>query len=199
MKIEITGQSLDEYMVEVSDDQGRTETFNVQALLNIDEESLEQEVSTCAAVEHFWQQVAIDADKEAEEFERVSYAQFEAHCDRFARYYIKGLGEKVGTEKAKDKAAVLIFSEKADQSHFSSVAYKGYEEECRKVGVKPKAQMEFDEEMYSFPTFEETEQVLLALQYKAKHLRAVASAFNAKAWSVKTKAADLRASKEATR
>lgn len=197
MKVEITGHSLDQYLVTVEDASGKKEEFNVQTLLDIDEATLDQEVSTCAAVEHFWQQVAIDADFEYEEFKRVSYPQYEAHCDRYARYYIKGLGEKVGTEKAKDKVAVLVFSEQADRAHYSAVAFKGYQEECSKVGVRAKGEQEFDEEMYTYPSFEETEQVLLAFEYKARHLRAVASAFNQKVWSVKTKAADLRASKEA--
>lgn len=190
MQVEISGQTPETFLVTVD-----SQVFDIASLLIVNEHNLEEEVRSCAAYEHFWAQVTLDAQKAFEEFERVQYAQYQAHVEKYARYYLKGLGEKTLTEKAKEKTAILIFSKPADnRGHDDQIAYRGYAEECQRVGVEPLTVEQFREEMYMYEgTYEDAEATFLGLKYKSEKLRAISSAFNSKSFNIKSRAADRRA------
>jgi len=194
MDIVVHGQTTQNFRVTVSDAHG-TEDYIISDMLVVDEHDIDREVRDCAAMEHFWHQLAIDAELAKDQFEKIDYAQYLAHIEKYAKYYLKGSGEKnpiSGT--AKDKAAVLIFSLKADQEECATTAYKGYTSEAAAIGLKPKLLEVFREEMYLYEaTYEDAQTHLLSLEYKAKQLHAISAAFNTKSWSIKTIAADRRA------
>lgn len=195
MEVTIHGQTTQNFRVTVSDEHGN-EDFIISDLLVVSEADLEREVRECAALEHFWHQLAIDAELAKEKFETIDYAQYSAHIERYAKYYLKGSGEKNPTVGAREKAAVLIFSKNISdsQDEYVEAAYKGYTAEVSLIGVKPKNIAEFKDEMYLYdPSYEDAQTHLLALQHKANQLRAISAAFNTKSWSVKTLAADRRA------
>lgn len=196
MEVTVNGQSTKNFTIVVSDEHG-TEEFDISALLVVDEHDLEREVKECAADEHFWHQLAIDADHEREQFEKIDYAQYIAHTEKYAKYYLKGSGDKNFTGAARESAAMLIFSNKAtddDKRVYAETAYKGYSSEASSVGVKSKNIADFTDDMFLYdPSYEDAQTHLLALKHKAERLKAVFSAFNTKSWSVKTLAADRRA------
>lgn len=198
MEITVTGQTIKNFFVTVTDDTS-TEEYDIASMLVIDESNMDQEIDAAAATEHFWAQAALTAEHTADTIENINYAQYAAHCERFARYYIRGLGEKTDTEKAKSKVAILLFSQMtsdARRQEFIEIAYKGHENEFTKVGLVPWSLKEFAEEMYSYPPFEEAEATVLAVRHHAKQIRTIASAFNQKSWTLKSKAATLRAARE---
>lgn len=196
MEVTVNGQSTKNFTIIISDEHGE-ETFDISALLVVNENDLEREVKECAADEHFWHQLAIDADHEREEFEKIQYAQYIAHTEKYAKYYLKGSGDKNFTGAARESAAMLIFSGKASDDErriYAETAHKGYTSEASSVGIKAKNITEFMDDMFMWePTYEDAQKHLLALKHKAERLKAVFSAFNTKSWSVKTLAADRRA------
>jgi hypothetical protein len=199
MEIDIRGASSVESFEVVVRFGNDEQTFNISRELLIGED-LDQEVTHCATKEHFWHQAAIDSRLSLEEFEKVVYDEYQAWVQKYARYYLKGLGEK-GTTLTKshiDQTATLIFSREAmkiDVEKYTPVAYKGYEEECSRVGVRNTiTYSDFRLDMYRYEqSHEEWERHHIALKKKAEKLEAIAKAFNTKSWSIKTKAADKRA------
>jgi len=196
MEVIVQGQSTKNFLIIVKDEHGEDQ-FNISDLLLIDENDLEREVKHCAADEHYWHQLAIDADHQREEFEKIDYAQYIAHTEKYAKYYLKGSGDKNFTGAARESAAMLIFSRKAtedDKKVYAETAYKGYTSETSSIGVKSKSLGEFTDDMFLYdPTYEDAQTHLLALKHRAERLKAVSSAFNTKSWSIKTLAADRRA------
>lgn len=192
MEVIVYGQTTANFRVEVRDASG-TEEFLVSEDLVVSED-LEREIRDCAAQEHFWNQLAVDAEYARASFEKIEFAQFSAHTEKYATYYLKGNGEKTLTVSSKENTAILLFSKDANQEEAAEVAYRGYTAECSKVGVKPRDKDDFTEEMYIFAaTYEEAQARLLALTHKASQLRAISSAFETKSWSIKTMAANKRA------
>ena len=192
MEVIVHGQTTANFRVEVSDDHG-TQEFIISDDLVVSAD-LEREIRDCAAQEHFWNQLAVDAEHYKAEFEKIQYAQFCAHTEKYARYYLKGNGEKTMTVSSKENTAILIFSEDADRKAAVEMAYRGYTAECSSVGVRPMSKDDFQEDMYIFAaTYEDAQARLLALQHKAAQLRAISAAFNTKSWSIKTMAANKRA------
>jgi hypothetical protein len=195
MKITVRGQTIESFRIFVEDENSVKE-YDIAALLVVDDASLEQETRDAAANEHFWNQIALEAEKDLEEFEKTWYTVYCAHVEKFARYFLKAQGDKNPTGTAKEKAASLLFSgdAEADQITHAFVAYQAYTEEMGKIGVKPVTEAEFKEEMYHYSqTMEEIERIRIAMAHKARQLKAVSAAFNTKSWSIKTLAADRRA------
>lgn len=200
MEIVVTGQTIHNFYVTVTDELGNSKEFDIASGLLIDETQLDEEIDTAAATEHFWAQAALFVEYHADEVEKINYAQFTAHCEKYARYYLRGLGEKTNTDKAKDKVATLLFSKSAtdkQRQEYIEIAYHGHKLEYDRIGISPWSQEEFESEMYSYPFFEDAEATVLAERYLAKQVRAIAQAFNNKSWTLKSKAATLRAAKEA--
>ena len=196
MKITVRGQTIETFKILVEDETNRKE-YDIAAMLVVNDATtsdLDAETRNAAAHEHFWNQVAIEAEMALEDFERTFYATYQAHIERFARYFLKAQGEKTPTGAAKEKAAILLYSENADKEAGAKMAYKSYEEEMKKIGLSYLAYEGFLEEMYQYTqTLEEIERIRLAMEHKAKQLKAVSAAFNTKSWSIKTMAADKRA------
>ena len=189
----IHGQTTQDFRIVVSDEHGNEE-FIISEMLVVDESDLEREVRECSAQEHFWSQLAIDAELAKDRFEKIDYAQYMAHIEKYAKYYLKGSGEKNPTVAAKENAAVLIFSKNANQDEYAEIAYKGYVAEVSGIGLTPKSAEEFKEEMYIYaPSYEDAQTHLLSLQHKTRQLKAISAAFNNKIWSIRTLAADRRA------
>jgi len=199
MEVEIKGSgSVNCFEVVVHFEQAASRTFNITKELGIDE-NLDLEITQCAPNEHFWFQAAIEARSNLEEFEKIQYDKYQAWVQKYARYYLKGLGEK-GTSLTKgliEQTASLIFSKEGmdrDTDKYAPIAHKGYEEECRRVGVMAVPYAEFLYDMYiNTSSYEEWELMHISLNRKAEQLEAIAKAFNVKSWSVKVKAADKRA------
>jgi len=193
MEVTVKGQSIKSFTV-VVEDNSHVESFNISKELTLDENDLDREMRDSAADEHFWHQLAIDAEYEKDQFEKIQYAQYMAHVEKYARYYLKSVDKKEPSGAAKESAAIRLFSANVNQGEAAVPAFKGYTEEARSVGVKPMTLEEFQDEMFQFgPTYEDAMGRLLALQYKANQLRAISAAFNTKSWSVKTMAANERA------
>lgn len=192
MKITVRGQTIETFNIFVEDEtEGRE--YDIAKLLVVNDGDLEAETRHAAAQEHFWNQIGIDAEMDLEAFEKTFYATYQAHTERFARYFLKAQGDKTPTGTAKEKAAVLLYSETADQVATATVAHKAYEEEMKKIGIQHLDFGAFREEMYAYTqSMEEIERIRLAKAHKAKQLKAVAAAFNTKSWSIKTMAADKR-------
>lgn len=194
MEVVIHGVTTQNFVVKITDDAGREDEFDIASQLTIDERDLEREIRDAAASEHFWHQIAIDAEHAREKFEKTDYAQFIAHTEKYARYYLKGSGEKNPTGAAKENTAVLIFSKNADREEAAIVAHKGYSAEASLIGTKAKNLNEFQDDMYCYgPTYEDAQLHLLALKHKASRLKAVSNAFTTKTWSIKMLAAEERA------
>lgn len=194
MEVEIKGVTTQNFVVEITDDRGRTEDFDIAQQLVIEEHDLEREIRDAAASEHFWHQLAIDAEMARERFEKTDYAQFIAHTEKFARYYLKGSGEKNPTGAAKENTATLIYAKNANQEEAATFAHKGYVAEAAVIGMKAKPLDEFREEMYCYePTYEDAQLHLITLKHKASRLKAVSNAFTTKTWSIKMLAAEQRA------
>lgn len=193
MEVIIEGQTISNFNVKIADGK-RSETFDIQEQLAVVDASLDLEVRDAAAQEHFWNQIAITAEEECREFEGTFYNQYLAHTEKYARYYLKGSGEKNPTGVAKEKCASLIFADEVDEMAEAAVAYLGYKEEMGKISIRPITEVEFHGAMYHYgDSYEQVERNRLALEFKAKRLKAVSAAFNTKSWSVKTAAADRRA------
>src|SRR6266478_832945 len=193
MEVTVKGQSIKSFTV-VVEDNSHVESFNISKELTLDENDLDREMRDSAADEHFWHQLAIDAEYEKDQFEKIQYAQYMAHVEKYARYYLKSVDKKEPSGAAKESAAIRLFSANVNQDEAAVPAFKGYTEEARSVGVKPMTLEEFQDEMFQFgPTYEDAVARLLSLQYKANQLRAISAAFNTKSWSVKTMAANERA------
>src|SRR5947207_8336870 len=178
MEVTVKGQSIKSFTVIVVDDYSNTETFNISQELTLNEDELELEMRDSAADEHFWHQLAIDAEYEKDQFEKILYAQYMAHVEKYARYYLKSVDKKEPSGAAKESAAVRLFSANVNQAEAAVPAFKGYTEEARSVGVKPMTLEEFQDDMFRFaPTYKDAVARLLALQYKANQLRAISAAF----------------------
>lgn len=197
--VEIEGHSLADFTVRVIDTRGHATEYNITEELKVNDQDLEREIRECASFEHFWHQLAHDADLAHEEFEKIQFAQYSAHTERYARHFLKGGGEKNPTGTAKEQAAVLLYSEGANKEVFAAQAYRGYCDETKQIGLSARSEADFREEMYVFePSYEEAQMRLLALKHKANQLRAIASAFSTKSWSIKTLAADRRAAMQSS-
>lgn len=195
MKVTVRGQTIESFRITVEDDSAVKE-YDIAALLIVDDASLEQETRDAAANEHFWNQIALEAEKDLEEFEKTWYTVYCAHVEKFARYFLKAQGDKNPTGTAKEKAACLLFSgdAEADQGANAYVAYQAYADEMKRIGVDPVSEKEFKEEMFHYSqTMEEIERIRIAMAHKSRQLKAVSGAFNTKSWSIKTLAADRRA------
>jgi len=194
MIVEIRGATIGNFVVTITDTNGHVEDFNIHQLLTLNESELEREMAESASMEHMWHQLAIDAEYEKDQFEKIQYTQFMAHAEKYARYYLKSVDKKEPSGAAKESAVVRLFSDGVNHTEAAVPAFKGYTEEARSVGVKPMTLEEFQDEMFQFgPTYEDAVARLLSLQYKANQLRAISAAFNTKSWSVKTMAANERA------
>lgn len=192
MQITIKGQTIETFIVVVEDETKRVE-YNINTELVVADD-LERETRDAAAKEHFWNQIALTAQFEAEEFEKTFYTTYTAHTERYAGFYLKGQGEKTSTGTAKEKAATLLFSENADKRDCAQKTYIGYRDSLTKVGLTVVSETAFYDEMYAYDDdMEGIERQLLALKHKASQLRAISAAFNTKSWSIKTMAADRRA------
>lgn len=194
MNIHIEGQTLEQFRVTV-DDGTRTEVFNIAELLVVDENDITAGVICIAAREHFWHQVALDAELEYEKFKQTTIAAFNAHHDKYARWYLKAIGEKTFTNTAKDNIVVNMFSHDGHelQEEYLTPTYIGYEMECNKVGLTPKPKEKFMEEMYCYePHYEDAVESLLALEHKSRQLKCIADAFGNLAWNLKSLAATQR-------
>jgi hypothetical protein len=193
VKTTIQGQTITTYRITVEDATGQIDTFDIAQDLVIGED-LDIETRQAAAKEHFWAQLALEAENDLEEFDKTFYAIYSAHTEKFARYFLKAQGDKNPTGTAKEKGAALLYSENADQKGGAHVAYQAYIEDMAKVGVKPTSEDLFREEMYKYEeTMEQIECIRLAMRHKAGQLKAVSAAFNTKTWSIKGLAADKRA------
>lgn len=198
MKITVKGQTIETFVVVVEDATGAIEEFDIAQLLVVNDGDLERETRDAAACEHFWNQIAIDAEMQLEEFDKTFYTTYGAHTERFARFYLKAQGDKNPTGTAKEKTASLLYTESADKDACAHIAYQAYSEEMGKIGVESFTEAEFKDEMYLYEqSMEQIERIRLAMRHKAAQLKAVAAAFNTKSWSIKTLAADRRASKSA--
>jgi hypothetical protein len=194
MKITVRGQTIESFVIVVADDTGAVEEFDIPKLLVVNDADLERETCDAAAKEHFWNQIAITAEMELEDFDKTFYATYNAHTERFARYYLKAQGEKTPTGAAKEKAASLLYAEVADKDTCAHIAFQAYEEEMQKIGVAALDEGNFTDEMYLYEqSMEQIERIRLAMRHKASQLKAVSGAFNTKSWSIKTLAADRRA------
>lgn len=192
MKITIKGQTVESFKVVVEDDNSIREYDIATELVVAD--ALDQETRDAAAKEHFWNQIALTAQLEADDFEKTFYATYSAHTERYAGFYLKAQGEKTSTGTAKEKAAALLYSENADKVDGAHKAYIGYKEALGKVGLNVMDEKTFTDDMYMYEeSMEQIERIRLALRHKASQLRAVSAAFNTKSWSIKTLAADRRA------
>lgn len=198
MDVEVKGSGSIENFVVVVHYENDSQTFNIAQELLI-EADLGNEIDHCATKEHFWHATAIEARAAVEDFERLQYHQYCAWTQRFARYYLKGIGER-STSMTKElirQTAAMIYSKDGmliDKERHSKAAYKSYEEECTKVGVYPTPYDDFEEDMFHYDQpYEDWEKAYNGLKRKANHLEAIAEAFKEKAWSIKTKAADARA------
>lgn len=192
MDVAIHGQTISNFNVTVTDASGAARMFDIAAELVVSDD-LDLEVRDAAAKEHFFHQLAIDAEAEQADFEKTFYDPYLAHTEKYARYYLKGSGEKNPTGTAKEKCAALLFGVEVDETAEAAVAYIGYKEEMGKIGIKPVTEVEFAAQMYRYDNMVSIERLHLALKHKTAQLRAVSSAFNTKSWSVKTAAADRRA------
>lgn len=193
MKVTIRGHSLSEFVVSVEDDSGQTEEFRIDQMLVVDDQNLEAEVSNAAATEHFWAQIALDAKNDLEMFKNIQFAQYEAHLDKYARYYLKAVGEKPLTNTAKERAGVLLFSRDVNQDECAKIAYAGYLDDCKKVGVTPLSLLDFQEEMYIYDiSYEDAQTKILSMEYHYNRLQKIADAMNNKSWTIKSKAANER-------
>ena len=190
MKVVVRGQTLENFIVEVDGQQ-----FDIHHELVVDDTSgatLGREQRDAAAKEHFWAQIALEAERDMEDFDKTFFAGFTAHVERYARYYLRARGDRDPTGSSKEKTAVLLFSQNVDEDDRVAngrVAYLGYLEEMKNVA----SQVDFLAKMYEYDTMEVNERLRLALSYKTKQLKAVSAAFNTKSWSIKTLAADRRA------
>jgi hypothetical protein len=196
MKVIVHGQTIENFRITVEDATGQVQEFDIAAELVVGED-LDVETRDAAAKEHFWSQIALDAERDLEEYDKTFYNTYGAHTERFARYYLKAQGDKNPTGTAKEKSASLLFSENVDedgQKANAFIAYQAYIEEMAKVGVKKVPEADFRELMYSYEDpMEGIERMRLGMRYKHNQLKAVAAAFNTKSWSIKTLAADKRA------
>lgn len=196
MDIDIKGQSLDRFIVTITDDT-RTEEFNIPQLLNIEDDNINARVQAIAAQEHFWHQLALEAELAADTFEKSSYATFLAHHDKFARWYMKGIGDKNFTNTAKESVVINLFSASGhgtNRDEYIATAYVGYESECEKIAIPKMTKEQFSEEMYTYePTWEDGIERLLSLRHRAAQLKTIANAFGNLAWNLKSLAADKRA------
>jgi hypothetical protein len=193
MKIEIQGQTLESFLVVITDG-SQVQPFDIHSLLTVDDDNLDCEIRDSATNEHWWHQLALTAEHDLEEFEKTWYNQYAAHTEKYAAYYLKGQGEKNPTGASKEKCAILLFSEGADEEANASIAWLGYKEIMDKIGIKPKGAMSFREDMYSYEqSMQEIERIRLSKKHMAAQLRAVFSAFSTKSWSIKTRLADKRA------
>ena len=194
MKVVVKGQTLENFIVEVDGQQ-----FDIHHGLVVDDTSgatLGREQRDAAAKEHFWAQIALEAERDMEDFDKTFFAGFTAHVERYARYYLRARGDRDPTGSSKEKTAVLLFSQNVDEDDRVAngrVAYLGYLEEMKKVGLNIVPQVDFLAKMYEYDTMEVNERLRLALSFKAKQLKAVSAAFGTKSWSIKTLAADRRA------
>lgn len=195
MKTTIKGQTITTFKIEVEDATGQKQEFDIAAELEIGED-LDIETRSAAAKEHFWAQLALEAENDLEEFDKTWYAVYTAHTERFARFYLRAQGDKNPTGTAKEKAAALLYSETgADNQRANAfTAYQSYMEEVVRVGVKPMSEDDFREEMFKYDqAMEDIERIRQGMRHKAHQLKAVSAAFNTKTWSIKGLAADKRA------
>jgi hypothetical protein len=181
------------FRITVEDATGQIEEFDIAQELLVGDD-LDIEMRTAAAKEHFWSQVALDAENALEDFDKTWYSVYSAHTEKFARYFLKAQGDKTPTVTAKEKAATLLYSVDGDSKSGAYIAYQAYTEEMVKVGVQPVSDDLFREEMYKYDqTMEDIERIRIAMKHKASQLKTVSSAFNTKTWSIKGLAADKRA------
>lgn len=193
MKTTIQGQTIHTFKITVEDATGQIEEFDIAQELVIGDD-LDIETRQAAAKEHFWAQLALEAENDLEEFDKTWYTVYSAHTEKFARYFLKAQGDKNPTGTAKEKAAALIYSETGDPKGSAYVAYQSYTEEMTKVGVHAATEDAFREEMFKYDqTMEEIERIRIAMKHKASQLKSVSAAFNTKTWSIKGLAADKRA------
>jgi hypothetical protein len=193
VKTTIHGQTIQTFRITVEDATGQIEEFDIATELVIGED-LDIETRQAAAKEHFWAQLALDAENDLEEFDKTWYATYCAHTEKFAAYYLKAQGDKNPTGVAKEKTAALLYSENGDQKQGAYQAYQAYVAEMAKVGVKSTTEDLFREEMFKYEdSMEGIERMRIAMKHKAGQLKTVSSAFNTKTWSIKGLAADKRA------
>jgi len=196
MDVKIEGPFVHQFRIEVTDNLGNVTHYNMHDELLIHEEDLEKEIQEISAKEHFWAQMAIFAENAQEEFEKTWYAVYRAHVEQHVRWYLAGSGEKAATNTARDRIAYQLFGrdqEAETRQRNITLAYKGYTYEQKNIGIDPKSLAVFEQVMYSYEqSIEDVELMLVYLKKRAQQLRAVANAFSAKAWSLKTLAAMRR-------
>jgi hypothetical protein len=188
MDIVVNGRSVGDYVVVVNGEQ-----YVIKDLVEIVEDKLAEQLAEAASIEYFFSQLYIEANKELRDFEDTTYAQYQAHIDQHARYYLKGIGTKNPTVADKHNAAVLMFSEGANQELFK-IAHIGYVQECKSVNITPMSLEEFIENALAWGvSYEKAVTDVNAMRYKVESLQAISKAFVARTWALKTLAADKRA------
>lgn len=194
-KVVIQGQTLDTYVVDITDGSGRTERFDISSLLRYDTNRLDEELETAVAHEHFWSQLAIEAEEEADAFDRW-YQRYLAHCDRYARYILTSQKERTPSGTARERVARLAWSQhatEADKQYYAKLGYAAYVEEATRTGIDPISLEDFTESMYMYDlSYEEIEQLRAAYSFHAKRLNTIAESMRHLIWSLRTMLASRR-------
>lgn len=96
-------------------------------LLSFDENCLEDLYKDHAAIQAYWEQMAVNLKNEYEKFSEEFEKKWWAYNKRFAKFVLEGYGEKKATiDSVKDMTLLLYSSDTTDQERerYCSIAYR---------------------------------------------------------------------------
>jgi len=166
---------------------------------------LDSALENHASKQAYWESMAIELTRGAQEFESVGHAKWTAHSRYYAKLALKGMGEeRILLDDIRDTVIRIYSSDtrKDDRDTYCQYAMQGLlmtenSSNASKIGeakkdpsYSPRLSM-FRKQMFSYLdseknwTFEKVTQLLLSLREQAEKLKSVAKAFDKRSYSMK--------------